>query len=137
MVKKLNLLVIASVVWMIAGFNVLKIGIESYSGHVSLLNMLLSVIVFSIFWLLVFYKLTVKHTTRITAYEEERQFFLNFFDVKSFVIMAVMIIGGIAIRVFQLLPEGFIAVFYTGLGGALLLAGILFGINFLKERTVF
>ena len=39
---------------------------------------------------------------------------------------------GIALRAGGLAPEGFIAVFYTGLGGSLLLAGLLFGRNYGK-----
>lgn len=46
--------------------------------------------------------------------------------------MAVMMSGGIGLRVSGLAPERFIAVFYTGLGAALLLAGGLFGCNFGK-----
>lgn len=134
MVKKTSLLAIASIVWMIAGFNVLKIGIDTYSGYVTIINLLLSVLVFVIFWWMVFHKLTVKHTDRITNYEAEKQFFLKFFDVKSFIIMAVMITGGVLIRVFHLLPDRFIAVFYTGLGSALFLAGVLFGWNFFSAR---
>ncbi|MEG0079872.1 MULTISPECIES: hypothetical protein [Enterococcus] len=132
MIKKLYLLLLASVVWMIAGCNVLKIGIETYSGYVTVLNALLSLLVFLIFWLLIFSKLAAKHTVRIVNYKEEKQFFLKFFDVKSFIIMAVMIIGGVTICAFNLLPDRFIAFFYTGLGAALFLAGILFGINFFK-----
>ena len=60
------------------------------------------------------------------------QFFLKFFDGKAFVIMAVMMSGGIGLRVSGLVPERFIAVFYTGLGASLLLAGLLFGHNFGK-----
>lgn len=41
-----------------------------------------------------------------------------------------MMTGGIALRVSGLAPERFIAVFYTGLGAALLLAGVLFGRNY-------
>jgi hypothetical protein len=65
---------------------------------------------------MVFYKLTNKHTIRIQGYEEEKQLFYKFFDLKSFLIMAFMISFGIIIRSFHLLPERFIAVFYTGLG---------------------
>ena len=61
-----------------------------------------------------------KHTARITGYGQERQFFLKFFDRKSFAIMAFMMTGGILLRKF-LAADGFIAVFYSGLGGALLL----------------
>ena len=129
-VKKHHLLFFACVVWMIAGFNVLKIGIESYNEYRTILNYGLTILVFLVFWVMVFYKLTVKHTTRIQGYEEEKQFFYKFFDLKSFFIMAFMISFGIIIRTFHLLPERFIAVFYTGLGAALFLAGVLFGFNY-------
>lgn len=69
-------------------------------------------------------------TSRISAYEEELHFFLKFFDVKSFIIMAVMMTGGITLRFSGWAPEVFIAVFYTGLGASLLLAGVLFGRNY-------
>lgn len=130
-VKKHHLLFFACIVWMIAGFNVLKIGIESYNEYRTILNYGLTILVFLIFWFMVFYKLTVKHTTRIQGYEEEKQFFYKFFDLKSFFIMAFMISFGIIIRTFHLFPERFIAVFYTGLGAALFLAGVLFGFNYL------
>ena len=80
-------------------------------------------------------KLVKKHSTRITAYEEERQFFFKFFDVKSFAIMAFMMTGGIALRSSGIAPERFIAVFYTGLGASLLLAGVLFGVNLGKAKS--
>jgi hypothetical protein len=136
MVKKGTLLLLASIVWLIAGFNVLKIGIETYANYLSVINFLLSVLVFLIFWFMVFHKLTIKHTKRICNYTNERQFFLNFFDLKSFLIMAVMITGGLLIRKFSLLPDRFIAVFYTGLGSALFLAGVLFGYNYFERRKL-
>lgn len=125
-VKKRNLLLIASIVWVIAGFNVLKIGITCYINYVSIINITASLIIFSLFWFLIFKKLVNKHTVRIKNYKEEKQFFLNFFDLKSFLIMFFMITLGIIIRKFNLLPEKIIAIFYSGLGTSLFLAGILF-----------
>lgn len=130
-IKKRTLLLLAAIVWMIAGFNILRIGIETYAAYKSVINFILSLFVFLFFWFMIFYKLTVKHTDRIQNYQEERQFFLNFFDLKSFLIMAFMITFGITIRTFHLLPDRFIAVFYTGLGAALFLAGITFGRNYI------
>lgn len=46
--------------------------------------------------------------------------------------MAVMMTGGVGLRVSGIVPEQFIAVFYSGLGASLLLAGILFGRNYGK-----
>ena len=69
-------------------------------------------------------------TSRIRAYEEELHFFLKFFDVKSFIIMAVMMTGGIWLRSSGVAPDRFIAFFYTGLGIALALAGVGFLVHY-------
>lgn len=108
------------------------LGLTAYPAYLSVLNFLLSVLVFAVFQRFIFGKLVKKHTSRIVSYLEERHFFLKFFDKKAFAIMAVMMTGGIGLRVSGLAPEQFIAVFYTGLGAALLLAGLLFGRNFGK-----
>lgn len=97
-----------------------------------MVNLILSLLVFALFQRFIFGRLVRKHTARILGYQEERQFFLKFFDRKAFLIMAVMIVGGISLRGSGLAPERFIAVFYSGLGASLLLAGILFGRNYFK-----
>ena len=79
-IKKQNLLLLASLVWMIAGFNVLRIGIETYAEYQTVINYIVTIIVFLLFWFMVFYKLTNKHTIRIQGYEEEKQLFYKFFN---------------------------------------------------------
>lgn len=132
-VNRNTLLLLACLVWSAAGFNVLRIGLLTYSSYVSVLNFLLSGLVFIIFQVFIFGKLVRKHTARVNAYSEERQFFLKFFDGKSFVIMAVMMTGGIGLRISGIAPDRFIAVFYSGLGASLFLAGILFGCHYIKS----
>ena len=132
MVKRNTLLLLACLVWSAAGFNILRIGLMSYPAYRSVLNFLLSAVVFAVFQVFIFGKLVKKHTARISGYKEERHFFLKFFDKKAFAIMAVMMSGGIGLRASGLAPEQFIAVFYTGLGASLLLAGLLFGYNWGK-----
>ena len=127
-VKRNTLLLLACLVWSAAGFNILRIGLIAYPPYRSVLNLLLSVLIFVVFQKFVFGKLVKKHTARIRSYIEERHFFLKFFDGKSFAIMAVMMSGGIGLRVSGLAPEQFIA--------ALLLAGVLFGCNFGKAVLV-
>ena len=134
-VKKKTLLLIACAVWSLAGFNILRIGILSYPPYISAMNILLSIVVFTVFQYFIFGRLVKKHTDRIQNYEEERHFFMKFFDVKSFIIMAIMMSGGIYLRASSLAPERFIAVFYTGLGSSLLLAGILFGKIFFQYES--
>lgn len=131
-VKRKTLLLLACLVWGAAGFNVLRIGLVAYGPYVTVLNLVLSAVVFVLFQQFVFGKLVKKHTARINGYQEKRHFFLKFFDKKAFMIMAVMMTGGIGLRISGLAPERFIAVFYTGLGASLLLAGLLFGCNYGK-----
>lgn len=131
-VKKHYLLLLACLVWTIAGANIVRIGFEAYSGYLTAFNVFLSAVVFAVFQFFIFGRLVKKHTKRIIAYEE-RQWFIKFFDIKSFIIMAIMMTGGIWLRASGVAPERFIAVFYSGLGMSLLLAGILFGVYFLKN----
>lgn len=135
MVQKKYLLVIAGLVWGIAGFNILRIGIETYASYLSIINIILSVIVYSLFQYFVFQKMVKKHTQRILGYQDDKQIFIKFFDIKAFCIMAFMMTFGIGLRVFHVFPDIFIAVFYTGLGVSLCHAGILFLIQFIKNKN--
>lgn len=135
-VKRNTLLLLACLVWSAAGFNILRIGLLAYPAYLTVRNGLLTILVFAVFQRFIFGKLVKKHTARIISYLEERHFFLKFFDRKAFAIMAVMMTGGIGLRVSGLAPERFIAVFYTGLGAALLLAGLLFGCNYARAAAV-
>lgn len=129
-VKRNTLLLLAALVWSIAGINVLRVGMAVYPAYHTVWNALLSLLVLAVFQRFVFGKLVKKHAARICACQDERLFFLKFFDGKSLAIMAGMMLGGIALRASGLAPDGFIAVFYTGLGTSLLLAGLRFGKNY-------
>lgn len=135
-VRKRTLLAVAGCVWLIAGFNVARLGVLSYREVplISVVHILLSVIVFCAFGFM-FYKMSMKHTKRIKGYQEEWKPVWHFFDVKSYCIMAFMMGGGIWLRSSGIAPNVFIAVFYTGLGCALALAGVLFWIMFFGYRT--
>ena len=132
-VKKRKLLAVAGCVWLIAGINVARLGILSYGKlpQIRALYMLLSLAVFCAFGLM-FFKMSIKHTKRIKGYGEEFRPVWHFFDLKAYIIMAVMMGGGIWLRASGLVPDVFIAVFYTGLGCALALAGVLFWIAFIR-----
>ena len=137
LVKKRILLAIAGTVWLAAGVNVARLGILSYQEieTVGILKILLSVSVFAVFGVM-FYKMCGKHCKRIMNYEEERKPFWTFFDWKAYCIMTFMMGGGIWLRSSGLAPEAFIAVFYTGLGLALSLAGVLFWQKFITTKKV-
>lgn len=132
--KTNNLLLIAAIVWAVAGINILIIGLREYAPYWSWVNVLLSIAIFAVFQTFIFGRLVKKHTLRITGYTEETEYFWKFFDLKSFIIMAFMITLGVILRNTPAVPRVFIAVFYTGIGSSLLLAGILFGRNYIGVR---
>lgn len=133
-VKKHTLLAIAGCIWMVAGFNVTRLGMLSYKKLIPItaVHVLLSILVFIAFGTM-FFKMSIKHTKRITGYQEEFRPVWHFFDLKSYCIMAVMMGGGIWLRSSGLVPNVFIAVFYTGLGCALALAGVMFWIMYIRR----
>ena len=71
-VRKRTLLCIAGCVWLLAGFNVARLGIISYRRleGITFWHILLSIVVFCAFGAM-FFKMSMKHTRRINGYEEE------------------------------------------------------------------
>ena len=127
-VNRQVLLITAGIIWIIAGANILRIGIVTWTDttHDSMFKIGEATIVFLLFFVLVFRKLYYKHTRRIEQKAKEKNCPFSFFDTKGWIVMTFMISLGIIIRSLHLLPDSFISVFYTGLSIALMLTGILF-----------
>ena len=128
-VRKRTLLLIAGIVWMIAGFNVARLGVMSYLNIERRWYLyLLSGLVFLLFGSM-FFRMSQKHTKRILGYEDYRPFW-HFFNLKAYLIMTCMMSVGIGFRAAGIFPEIFVAFFYSGLGLALASAGVLFSRNY-------
>jgi len=122
------LLLIAAIVWMIAGANILRIGVPDFgrNWHYHILYVMASLVVFLLFMGLIFYRLVQKHNTRILEMREEKVAVYKFFDLKSYLIMIFMITGGLSLRSAHILPPIVIGILYCGIGASLVGAGILF-----------
>lgn len=132
MVHKKFLLLIAGIIWFIAGFNIFRIGITADISVWRWWMILISITVLLLFHFLIFRKMVKKHTRRIIAYQEIRQPLYRFFNRQAYCIMAFMMTFGIGLRLSGFVPDLFIGVFYTGLGTALLIAGLNFIVQFTK-----
>lgn len=133
-VRKDWLLLIAGIVWLIAGANIINIAFLAAHGVWHFTMFVVAIIVFCIFFFLIFGRLVGKHTHRILGYHDEKVWIFKFFDIKSYVIMVVMISLGIVVRKFHLMPDVCIAMFYAGLGSALIAAGVAFVAQFFKAN---
>lgn len=85
--KKKILIFMAKMLWVVAGLNILKIGIGEYSNNFSIFNLLISTVIFLLFWFLIFSKMVNKHCLRIMSYENEKENVFKFFDKKIYILM--------------------------------------------------
>ena len=135
-VSKRTLLLVAGIVWLIAGGNIAWLGIRSFAQMDQGMWWLLIIgaaVVFTLFHIKVFSKMVGKHSNRIANYEADKIAIGRFFDKTGYLMMAIMMTGGISLRAFGLVPAWFVAFFYTGLGIALALSGVSFLIRFVRR----
>lgn len=131
------LLIIAAVVWFAAGVNIMRLGLISLAdGQAALWLLAVGIPAIFLVFHRMFSQLVGKHSDRIRSYGENKMHVLRFFDVKGYVMMAIMMGGGIALRSFGIVPGWFVAFFYTGLGTALALAGVGFLVHYIKRGGV-
>lgn len=135
-VKKRTLLLVAGCAWSIAG------GILIYRS----LDYLISVnhhlameigtgIVFGIlFYLLLFARISKKHITRINLIEIDNPCFFSFFNFRSYLLMAIMISGGITLRLSGLVNLEIIYTFFLCMGIPLLISAWRFFFSYVKNK---
>lgn len=127
-VNKNILFFIAGTLWMVAGFNIMRIGISTWTVDSTswIFKFFESCIVFLFFFSFIFDRLYKKYSIRINNKNDGLHCPFSFFDKKGLLMMLFMIVMGISIRYFHLLPISFFSFFYSGLGFALMLTGFRF-----------
>lgn len=132
-------MLIAGVVWCVAGAMVCRIGLPllwHVGGRARLALDVLAVAVFLVFYLLIFAPLVGRHTARIRARPEQRLPFWDFFDGRSWAVMAIMMGGGMWLRLSHVAPNWMIAFFYSGLGFALFSCGTRFLVVYWRKDVL-
>lgn len=134
-VSKNVLVLIAGLVWSFAGIMVCVVGLPLLwsLGPGDPILYPLALVNFLLFYFFIFSRLVVKHTQRIRTDPRSRLPFWNFFDRSSFIVMAIMMAGGMWLRLAHIFPNWMIAFFYSGLGVALFLCGVRFVNVFLAK----
>jgi hypothetical protein len=127
-IPKNALILLAGLVWCVAGAMVSGIGLPLLLnlGLTRWILYPLAGVVFLIFYFLIFSRLVVRHTERIRERPEPKLPFWNFFDTSSYVVMVIMMAGGMWLRLSHIVPNWMIAFFYSGLGVALFSCGVRF-----------
>lgn len=125
-IKKRFLLSLAAIVWAIAGINVTRMGVIAYISltEIKLWYFPLMLLIFFHFAKL-FYHISLQHLQRIKSYPTVKEFWF-FFRLQDYLMMIFMMSIGIFLRQAHIVTPEFIAVFYSGLGLALIFASIVF-----------
>ncbi len=133
-VSKRVLLFEAALVWTFAGGMLLFRGssmLEASSGF-SWLKIITCICSGVIFFVLVFTKISRKHVDRINNLFGERHFFYEFFNFKSYLMMAGMITMGILLRKSLIVPLASLSLAYITMGIPLLFSSFRFYLNWFK-----
>ncbi|MDR1014326.1 MAG: hypothetical protein LBL86_05035 [Coriobacteriales bacterium] len=123
------LLLAAGVVWLAAGASVVTVGLHAATSPWSSGMAVACLVTYALF-LAMFLRISHKHVRRITGYREELTNLFKFFDAKSYLLIAIMMAIGVAVRISGLVPGFIIAFFYSGLGLALITSAVYYGVTF-------
>jgi hypothetical protein len=124
LIPKKALLLIAAFVWLAAGFSVCGVGVFAMVGWT--LPVVVGFIVVHVLFLGMFIGISNRHIRRIISYTDKLISVFKFFDAKSYITIAVMIVLGVAVRLSGLVPASAIASFYGGLGLALIVSAVYY-----------
>ncbi len=126
-VPKRHLLLVAAMVWMVAGGFLLYRGIRMLPDITWLwFKVVIAVIAGLIFFHLLFLRVSLHHITRIKSLEILRPCVFSFFDWKSYLLMAIMITSGVLVRKSGWIDQQWISLFFITMAIPLLLSAVRF-----------
>jgi hypothetical protein len=129
-VRPKMLLLALATTWFAAGIAVIYTGVTAASGPWTVGMALGAALVYVVF-LVMFLMIARKHIRRIQAYTEELVNLFWFLDAPSYIILAVMVGIGASVRISGLVPGAAIALFYSGLGLALITAAVRYTVTYI------
>lgn len=118
-----KLYALASLLWFVAGTNVLRIGLIGWPSEEHLLVSSLWAVGSLLFFTgFIFPRVVQRNLSSLTQRSEAELRWYHCFTRSAWIIMSGMIALGVTIRVLELAPPSFITGFYTGLGLSLILS---------------
>lgn len=125
---KRYLLFIAAMVWTFAG------GMLLYKGSTLIMNyrsffwlrLISSTVGGILFYLVLFSKISFKHTRRIVNLKNDHPCLFSFFNIKSYIMMTVMITSGILLRKSGIVAPEYLSILYITMGIPLFLSAFRF-----------
>ena len=122
------LFVVAALVWTFAGSMLLLRGILLFmdDDHLIWIRLTISIIAGILFYRLLFSAISLKHTSRIAAMPLDKPCLFSFFNVRSYILMSLMITAGISLRKSGILSLVYLSVIYVTMGIPLFISSFRF-----------
>jgi hypothetical protein len=122
------LYLVAALVWTFAGTMLLFRGMLLFldDDYLIWIRLFISIITGILFYWLLFSKISKKHTNRIARMQQEKPCLFSFFNIKSYILMTLMITAGISLRKSGLIPPVYLSVIYVTMGIPLFVSSIRF-----------
>jgi hypothetical protein len=136
-VQKRTLLLIAGCAWTIAGVILILRSLLWLIGANHHLTMEIGIgsVLGILFYVLLFARISKKHITRITLIRIDNPCFFSFFNFRSYLLMAIMISGGITLRLSGLVNPEIIYTFFLCMGIPLLFSAWRFFYSYAKNKN--
>ena len=136
-VSKKTLLLIAGCVWTLAGGILITRGLINLiaSNHLLILEFLFGFFFGIVFYLLLFARISEKHINRIKMIKIEDPCVFSFFNFRSYLLMAIMISGGITLRKLNVINPDILYSFFLSMGLPLLISASRFFYSWAKSKS--
>ena len=127
-IPKRGLFLVAGIVWTIAGGVLLSRGTFGllHEGKHLLFEFVLGGVLGIIFYIFMFSKISLMHLNRISAIEHDKPSVFSFFNLRSYIMMSIMITAGITFRVLNIINHQVLFTFYVIMGLPLFFSAIRF-----------
>ncbi len=122
------LFIMAALVWTFAGSMLLFRGVLLFmdDDYLIWIRLTISIIAGILFYLLLFSNISRKHTGRISGMQLEKSCLFSFFNIKSYILMSLMITAGILLRKSGILPPVYLSEIYFTMGIPLFISSFRF-----------
>jgi len=137
-VSKHNLLFIAGLAWTTAGGILAGRGLSYLLQHGEHLALCLAggAVLGVIFYLILFAKISRKHIIRIKGLNIPYPCAFSFFNFRSYLMMAIMISGGITLRSFDVIDKEWLYNFFVTMGVPLLISASRFFYFWITNKEI-
>lgn len=127
-------IILSGIGWILLGMMLISRAlswVNEIPNHWLIISTAFGVTIGIVKYIFIFRKLSIRGKNKILNYKEDKINIIKLFPLKSYIIVVIMMAGGITLRHLEFIPKSVLFALYLGIGIAMLLTSILF---FVKQK---